>query len=806
MGYIAKLTKGTTYIDLNAGRYKLAEDFVPPTTVVAPYISTGGIKTGDTALPRDWGFGVRVWGASSAEVKRGVDDLANFLRGAGDEASPLYFEWKEDNNVSAEPVWGQFGATRRMEVVSGSLGYWESYATGTVMTRAVFVPVALTIKPWAQGVRQLLATATGGICEDWIGTTDGRSRGLMIPEGDATNGNKMKNPIFGHPTAWNTDWTAGADVTVARNTDPEYLLFGGSSAKITGDGGAADYYTQSIAAGGGAGDNHVLSCYAKLPDGGVISATQCALYYGANAATTYTSVGNGWYRLTAPVEGIVAATITGITVEEKYTVYVDAFQLEQRDYATSFFYGDMLGCHWAGTAHASASHRVASFVRLPVASIPSLASGTIRLVWRADRANTEYAADTYLLYSSADFCLYFDESDNEWECVSMGVTRIIADTFLVGDIIVFYITWAPGSASFYVNTTTTGEGGVNAPISLGTYIYVGSQDTPASHMGGSVMGFDIYQQKMTAAEVLADYNNIAPLVADGQCVDPIPYLWTKDGDNIVDYEDSGAYRNIATVGGVAGDAPAKTEFKITTTGLNDADVYMGTLDLEYRKHLDPEFLSYIPAAPPDVIDMTNVDIAIATIAVEDDEFEILSGRRIGVMLRADDTINNVIIRTGVNPGGAYYYTDRLATTWLVGSESNDMSPEIFIPPNEQLYRELGITRAMSVITVGQRLAAGATHYHLHSAQIFPFPMLRFVNTAGAAHAVSILYADGKAYELAALVMNYTYKVRGDIDEFGIVPGRYNWLITYLGKEGVATDTADTITYDAVYVTPRWLVA
>jgi len=204
MGYVAKLTKGTSYIDLNAGRYKLAEDFVPPTTNVSPFIGQGGVKVGETAQPRDWGFGVRVLGTSSAEVKRGADDLANFLRRAGDEAEPLYFEWKEDNNVSAEPVWGQFGATRRMEVVSGSVGYWESYAIADIRTKGAFVPVYLTVKPWAQGTRQLLATATGGICEDWIGTTDGRSRGLQIPEADTVNGNKMTNPVFGHGT-WNTN-------------------------------------------------------------------------------------------------------------------------------------------------------------------------------------------------------------------------------------------------------------------------------------------------------------------------------------------------------------------------------------------------------------------------------------------------------------------------------------------------------------------------------------------------------------------------------------------------------------------------
>ena len=801
MGYIAKLTKGTTSIDLNAGRYKLAEDFVPPSTSITPYITEGGIKTGETALPRDWGFGVRVWGASSAEVKRGADDLANFLRGAGDEAQPLYFEWREDNNVSAEPVWGQFGATRRMEVVSGSVGYWESYATGTVMTRAVFVPVALTIKPWAQGARQRLATATGGICEDWIGTTDGRSRGLQIPEAST---NKMTNPVFGHTTFGN-GWTAGDDLTAAKNTNPEYTLFGLNSAKLTTNG-VHRTYTQSIAAGNT--NDHSLSFYAKLPNGGAVSALQVSAYYaGPGAATTYISVGDGWYRCYAIYEGIAAANATGVVVEDKCVVYITGVQFEERDYLTPLHYGDMLGCAWTGAVHATSSTRAAASVTLPLADLYSVGAGTFRVVWKADRSSVSYPAESFYLLHTTTGTIWLGYNGfgvTQWG--SAGASSPV-DTFPVGETLVFHLVWDQMvGSSLYINGILAGSSAY-AIWTPGANLYIGSQNDATNQIGGTFLGFSIYHgYGMTAAEVLADYNNIAPLVADNQSVDPIPYIWTKDGDNIVDYEDSGAYRNIATIGGVAGDAPAKTEFKVTTVGMNDADVYMGNLDLEYRKHVDPEFLSYIPAAPPDVIDMTNVDITIATIAVDDDEFEILSGRRIGVMLRANDTINNVIIKTGVNPGGAYYYTDQLATTWLVGSESNDMTPEIFISPNEQLYREMSITRGLSVTTAGKRLAAGATHYHLHSAQIFPFPMLRFVNTAAAAHAVSILFVNGKAYELAALVMNYSYKVRGDINEFGLVPGRYNWLITYLGKEGVVTDAADTITYDAVYVTPRWLVA
>ena len=122
--------------------------------------------------------------------------------------------------------------------------------------------------------------------------------------------------------------------------------------------------------------------------------------------------------------------------------------------------------------------------------------------------------------------------------------------------------------------------------------------------------------------------------------------------------------------------------------------------------------------------------------------------------------------------------------------------------DEELYRLLGITRAVSIKVQGKRPTGTAT-FNLHSAQIMPFPMIRLVNTSAAGIAATILYLDGKAREVNSAALSYGYSVRGDRDEFGILPGKYNVLVSYLGTEGVATDTGDTLTYSAFYVTPRW---
>jgi hypothetical protein len=257
---------------------------------------------------------------------------------AGDQSTPLYFEFNPNDDVGFEPLWGQYGANYKYEVVFAKSPQLPGYPFESI--RSGLLPrinLSLEIKPYALGLQQRVGSAIGGILEDTIGTTDGISRGVIIPE--ATT-NKMTNPIFGHGT-WNNTWTNGANLTDTENTDPKFITHGKSSAKLVCTG-AGNTFTQSINVGNT--NTHELSCYAKLPDGGVVSSTQVVLSYGGSQTTTYTLIGDGWYRLTVSVTGVAAGTVTGVIVASGYTVYVDGFQIEEKAYATPMAHGDLLGC------------------------------------------------------------------------------------------------------------------------------------------------------------------------------------------------------------------------------------------------------------------------------------------------------------------------------------------------------------------------------------------------------------------------------------------------------------------------------
>ena len=263
------------------------------------------------------------------------------------------------------------------------------------------------------------------------------------------------------------------------------------------------------------------------------------------------------------------------------------------------------------------------------------------------------------------------------------------------------------------------------------------------------------------------------------------------------------YENVCVIGGVQGDLPAIVDAKMVTAGLNDADVYISQLDIPYPYYIAPDFLVY--EGSPDAATVDTSDTTLASIAIEDDEFRILAGRKLAVMVRGYDAgSNNLSLRTGINPGGAYYYSAYLASNWSA-TASIDLTPELYMIDDEEFYRTLGLTRAATVLSQAKR-PTGSGVFTVISAQIMVYPITRFVNKAGAAAASTIVYIGGsrKGYEAnGSSALQYTYDVDGAALE--LIPHRYNLWTVFMGKEGVLSAVTDTLTFTG-YVTPRWRVS
>ncbi len=594
MGYLAWLEKGQSKLRLDGSEgYRLALDFAPPSTSEDVLTAggsmlnrRGGARLVDVkAVNQNFGFGVHVEGSSSAEIQERVDTLDAFLRSGDTLREPVKLAYRPDDNFAQEPLFGQLGATRRLTIVRGAAAMSPVYGIRTM--RANRLPncrVGMEILPFAEGIYQQSGWAQGGVLEDWIGTVDQRSRGTMIPE--ATT-NLYTNPIYGNAT-YDTNWSqSSASLLDEQNNLGDYLLFGKNSVKlINTDTVNGHSWGETLTPA--AATTYACSYYAKRPDGGAVTATETNVWaIAANQTCTYTAVGNGWYRVWCTFTGDGVARITGVRVKAGQTIYVDGFQLEAKGYITSLAYGDLPGCAWSGTAHASTTTRGAGILRLPSAGKVSIGQGTLRVVWKAARASTTYSDVRYLFAVQTsllvNFTAYWDNTTTKW-VFSDSATSISrssgTDSFSAGDVIVFHFVWSSAGITMYVNGSELATSATYTLANITADILVGVDNaTYSAQIGGTFLDFSSFGGALTATQIANDYVNVYAKATGGDGygmrVSGIPYVWVKDGDAVVDNCDDSTYDNWGYVGGVPGTAPAKTRWTLTPnvgTGMVNGDV------------------------------------------------------------------------------------------------------------------------------------------------------------------------------------------------------------------------------------------
>ncbi len=594
MGRIGRLIYGSDTLDINDKTvYSLMPDFIPPGPARAINFAAGtfrnkrgGKVTGRQPKDRYWAFSVKCMGASEAETHNAANRLQWFLDlcdpdiGGGQET--LYFEYAPSDAVSYNPLWGQI--VYRYEIKDSPLAPDDRYSIATLSSQAIVLTATMLVGPHAEGLKQCLGSALGGVMEDTVGMVDGRSRGLRIPVATPTGGNQFTNPIFGSST-WSSGWTAGAQITAAQNTNKEFVLFGNSSARLTRIGTPNCSYTQTINVASTL--DFTLSFYCKLSTGGVITSAKIVAYYNdLDRTTTFTAVGNGWYRGQATFAGVNAAATAGVNIKtDDITIYVDGFQLERLAYSTPLCYGDMLGCAWTSTAHASSSTRTGGRLRLPTSQVLANPSyGTIRFAWKTDYANTHSAAMVFFdIANGATLRLsaYFDNTDDKIYFQdggeSLGSTSSV--TFGAGDWLIFHFIWSPGGKFIFLNGALIGSSGNFTAWPSADYIWIGTNRTPDTQAGGVFRELLIYDESFTTAQVAADYANLGQAIANDGAMSTIPWLWTKDGDDQVDNCDDSTHDNWCVCGGIPGSDDAITDIN-AGFGVAPTVLYVGN-------HLDP---------------------------------------------------------------------------------------------------------------------------------------------------------------------------------------------------------------------------
>jgi hypothetical protein len=559
MAYSARFRSGSKTLDLSEGNaLSLGPGFVPPGLSALYNISTGtsanrlrgGKLEGERYQNRSWSFPVRIAASGEQHAIALARALTSFLER---NKRDLFLEW--NGSGLPAPLWGQFGADLRFRVVTVDYSISGMYAEANARGLAFFLPLRLTVEPFPYGPEQRLCTATGGVIVDTLGMADGHSRGLIIPE--ATT-NKMTNPVFGNGL---TGWTTNAGLTAVLNTDKEYLYPGASaSVKIVSKAATNNSCDQTINVGNT--NTHTLTAYVVRPDRGKVTTNDIILRYTGAQTTTIRHIGNGVYRARATFSGVNEATSVGVIVGLNRTIYLLGMQLEEKGYATPLCWGDLLGCAWTSTAHASTSTRAAGVCRMPTADLVNAGAGTIFWVWKASFAST-FGADAVFwkaedsnfraLFTQAADALFFSDATNN--------TTSPAQVFADDDIIVFAASWGQAGIYMYKNGVEIGSNATYTQPALGDYIAIGSNNG-SNHTGGVYMGFTLFRDQLTAAQVAAVSEEMAAVAAQGQLVDWIPFLWTKDGDDILDNCDDSTHDNWGVCGGIPGVFPARTKFHL----------------------------------------------------------------------------------------------------------------------------------------------------------------------------------------------------------------------------------------------------
>lgn len=543
------------------GRYNLGRDFIPPASymesIYGPATDWGQRILGEEERNTTWSFTVEIFGSTPAEIKRGEVVINEFLRKAGNEADPLVFGWRPWGDYDFEPVHGVFGKLARYEVVSGAASLEGGYHAILGPGRAVVCKITLTTKPLSLN-RLLAGIAAGGLIDDLYSSPGKRARGVMILP-NATN--YCTNPIFDNPDDWDYGWTADAGVYAQQNTDPEFILFGRSSLRMVFDGslGSGDF-VQSLNVG--STSNHYISVLAKKQDKSEI--TTGSFRFVRNGSTVSlndaVSIGNGWYFCWGQTTGVNASVEWGIRfLTEGDFIYFQGFTVSPAAVPVFPLYGDQVGSVWSGTPHESSSSRGSTYYyRLPTQIVtPNYSTLTIRVGWTPWVASANLANGSYYLFDDGNFFLFYDKNNNRFSCGDGTNTVTYSKTFTAREKMFFHLTSSLANGlRLYLNGALVANTSFKVPAvsSKNDYMYVGTAEGGSSSPASGVFfAFGTYNQEMTATQVLAEYNQAAPLIADDERVDDLAWLWTKNAGGTVYNQNDTSEGNYMIAGGFGGE-------------------------------------------------------------------------------------------------------------------------------------------------------------------------------------------------------------------------------------------------------------
>lgn len=814
---IVKLMQGARVLDLNdQSLYWLSQDFTPPGTQVEPlFTSVDGDTFDQIESNSAFSFTVAIKGNSAGQINGALRAIKAMLRQADRTTDALYLIYKASDSVP-DPLYGQFDSLLRYEIAYGDATFSDGYMVGVRRETDVNVSISLILKPYRYGQPQRAFTATGGIVEDRFGMADGRSRGLIVA---AATTNKMTNPVFGNAT-WSTGWTTGANIVSSDNTDSRWLLPGlDHSARLSNVSAFSELFTQSINAGNT--NKHSLSCYAWREDGGVLSATQVQLYYNAALTTTFTAIGTGLYRLTAEnIDGINAATDTGVIEKLRTVIYVAGFQFEEKAYSTPLCYGDLIGCAWTGTVHASTSTRTVATCKITAANDTfKQGAWSVRCVLKTPYAYTH--PDSWFVFDARDGSntgapyLYFDSSGVFVAVYGGQSSTSAAQTHAKGATIVLHVVCSGSTITLYTNGVAAATSSAFNPVVFGAALFIGSSYSAAQHGNQTTMGWSTFDTALTAAQVSSDYTSVAAAIANENRLESIPYLWTIGGDGVLAL--TASHQPLGAVGGVPGTVGAisKIEGALSSNWSTIKSIALSNYACDLYLGIGPFLYDHSGTALAGDYGGEHLTTTVNGSAI--------------ALSPANPTLGAFIARQ-IN-GMEYYIFARLfgsaATAFSLYSNWSNSSINIsselqtVTPAAGTAYRmaitrlnkvafdsydtfQSGIKRGLGSAQVAHYIYASkiATNVDISVDYIAVMPSPCLLITGGSEAKTGFVVNGLSANHVSGTTLGYKLNTTGEVIEFE--PDRINHLQCHFCPDGTVDPAITyTVTISAITVTPRW---
>jgi len=806
--YYAAFVHGASTFLLDGTRgLTLAPGWTPPGLNVNVGMSTGLMRnrrSGGTAISkqyvnRDLPIPIYAKGSSSAETHGTVSQLESFIeRSLADQSDKLYFVFGSSNAITYTPKWGQLFMKYEIRVNHGSFPTGGNYGTASVREQFVSYTLPLEAAPFATGERQRIASATGGILEHTWATEHGLSRGLVIP-GAFTN--YVQNPIFGHST-WNTGWTDGGDVDSYQNTDKKFVLFGNNSAKVVSVGATNRFFRTSVTL---AASTHTLGIIAKLPDGGAVSSPPIVLLYNGGALTeTYRHLGDDLYLVYANETGTGGAANFDIFVTEGHTAYIGYAFATDTDYPVAPLYGDLLDCAWSSTAHNSDSTRTAARWRIATDDFFDLAEWAIHVTWIAPYDSDTIPDFTRIWEINATTNIEFRWVTNAWRLTD-GTNNADASggdsTFSEGDILDFICVGGPNGLVIYKNGASIASNATYTISDSHDYFYLGSSAAVGNHNEGTHSNLVSWNREITAAEALAYNNNISPYVNGGdglgQCINPIPWAWFDQGDDILDNDYvAGSLYNFLFAGGIPGNATSKTEWFLD---IDTAGVFTVILALQKYNYKDVNLTDILGTIDITGSTLSNVNTTDRTLT----SHTIPQSQRDGnyyVYFRCTDAGSNLVCKDSFVYGAfanEIYSEDKsiVPDGDYKAFMTHQVNPNISFGKNAQID-------SLQLKSYVYRSVAGAADVVIDYGIAMKDPLTIYSSTGMNSRALDL--CDKTAFVVSSGTPPGSIITKAEVigKSQNLDPNNINFLVQGINSNGQNSTTTHSATYN-IHITPRW---